>query len=202
MLEGDICIDATAGNGHDTLLLAELVGASGRVIAFDIQEQAVQETKRKIDECGYAERTEVVLDSHVHMGAYAKENTVSCITFNFGYLPGGDHTLATKADTSVQAIEEGLRLLKKDGLMSLCIYSGGDSGFEEKERILAYLKELDPKKYLVIVSEYYNRPNHPPVPAFEMCIRDRCELKHVHEKTVEKVKKDMPCLLYTSAEFI
>ena len=67
------------------------------------------------------------------MGAYAKENTVSCITFNFGYLPGGDHTLATKADTSVQAIEEGLRLLKKDGLMSLCIYSGGDSGFEEKD---------------------------------------------------------------------
>lgn len=166
VLEGNICIDATAGNGHDTLLLAELVGASGRVIAFDIQEQAVQETKRKIDACGYAEWTEVVLDSHVHMGAYAKENTVSCITFNFGYLPGGDHTLATKADTSVQAIEEGLRLLKKDGLMSLCIYSGGDSGFEEKERILAYLKELDPKKYLVIVSEYYNRPNHPPVPAF------------------------------------
>ena len=87
VLEGDICIDATAGNGHDTLLLAELVGASGSVIAFDIQEQAVQETKRKIDACGYAERTEVVLDSHVHMGAYAKENTVSCITFNFGYLP-------------------------------------------------------------------------------------------------------------------
>lgn len=92
VLEGDICIDATAGNGHDTLLLAELVGASGSVIAFDIQEQAVQETKRKIDACGYAERTEVVLDSHVHMGAYAKENTVSCITFNFGYLPGGSYT--------------------------------------------------------------------------------------------------------------
>ena len=54
VLEGDICIDATAGNGHDTLLLAELVGASGSVIAFDIQEQAVQETKRKIDACGYA----------------------------------------------------------------------------------------------------------------------------------------------------
>lgn len=164
--EGDLCIDATAGNGYDTLFLAELVGTVGKVIAFDIQEQAVQETRRKLEECGYSKRTEVLLESHVHMGDYAGEHTVSCITFNFGYLPGGDHALATKADTSVQAIGEGLRLLKKGGLMSLCIYSGGDSGFEEKEQILAYLKELDPKKYLVIVSEYYNRPNHPPVPAF------------------------------------
>ena len=65
------------------------------------------------------------------MENYVREN-VSAITFNFGYLPGGDHQIATQADTSIQAIEAGLRLLKKGGIMSLCIYSGGDSGFAEK----------------------------------------------------------------------
>lgn len=78
---------------------------------------------------------------------------------------GGDHSLSTKKESSITAIETGLSLLKKGGLMSLCIYSGGDSGFEEKDGILQYLHMLDSKKYLVIVSQYYNRPNHPPIPA-------------------------------------
>ena len=164
--EEGVYIDATMGNGHDTLFLCEMAGEKGKVLAFDIQPAALESTRELLKDQGMAERAELILDSHEHMDSYAERGSVDAICFNFGYLPGGDHTLATKADTSVQAIEEGLRLLKKDGLMSLCIYSGGDSGFEEKERILAYLKELDPKKYLVIVSEYYNRPNHPPVPAF------------------------------------
>lgn len=162
---GDICIDATAGNGYDTLTLCEAVGEQGKVIAFDIQEEAVRATKKRLSEHGMLSRAEVVVDSHVRMGSYAEAESVSCITFNFGYLPGGDHNLATKKDTSLKAIQEGLRLLKKDGMMSLCIYSGGDSGFEERDAILGFLRDLDRKKYLVIVSEYYNRPNHPPIPA-------------------------------------
>ena len=162
--EGDICIDATAGNGNDTLALCELVGESGKVYAFDIQEQAVINTKKRLEENGVAERAEVLLESHINMGKYASENSVSCITFNFGYLPGGDHNLATKKESSIEAIHEGLRLLKKGGMMSLCIYSGGDSGFEERDAILEELKTLDGKKYLVILSQYYNRPNNPPIP--------------------------------------
>ena len=94
----------------------------------------------------------------------AKENSVSCITFNLGYLPGGDHTMATKSDSSIAALTQGLSLLKKGGLISLCIYSGGDSGFEERDAVLTWLATLDPHKYLVIRSDYYNRPNHPPIP--------------------------------------
>lgn len=162
--EGNCCIDATAGNGNDTLVLCELVGETGKVIAFDIQEEAIANTKKRLAEHGVLERAEVVLESHVNMGKYAEADSVSCITFNFGYLPGGDHALATKKDSSIAAIHEGLRLLKKCGMMSLCIYSGGDSGFEERDAILAELKTLDAKKYLVILSEYYNRPNNPPIP--------------------------------------
>lgn len=162
--EGDICIDATAGNGNDTLLLCELVGETGQVFAFDIQQAAVDKTKQRLAEAGFSERAKVLLESHTNMEQYATNDSVSCIVFNFGYLPGGDHNLATKKETSIEAIHTGLQLLKKGGMMSLCIYSGGDSGFEERDAILEVLRELDGKQYLVIVSNYYNRPNNPPIP--------------------------------------
>ena len=100
------------------------------------------------------------------MDRYVKELTADAICFNFGYLPGGDHSIATQAQTSVTAIEKGLKILKSEGMMSLCIYSGGDTGFEEKNRILQYIKELPSAMYTVIVNEYYNRGNHPPLPVF------------------------------------
>ena len=166
--QGDICIDATAGNGNDTQLLCELVGEHGKVFAFDIQEKAVQHTKERLEQAKLLPRAEVLLESHVNMKHYVEEDAISCIVFNFGYLPGGDHSLATRKDTSIQAIHEGLTLLKKGGMMSLCIYSGGDSGFEERDAILEELKNLDSKRYLVIMSFYYNRPNNPPIPVLIM----------------------------------
>lgn len=178
--EGDFCIDATVGNGNDTVLLCELAGSKGKVAGFDIQEKAIEETRTRLKErgldsgaklfcCGH-ERMEECLRSDpdcAKMTERAEDGygKVSCIVFNFGYLPGGDHKIATKAESSVEAIRQGLTLLEKNGMMSLCIYSGGDSGFEERDRILAYLKGLDSRKYLVIMSSYYNRPNNPPIPA-------------------------------------
>ena len=72
--------------------------------------------------------------------------------------------MATQGETSIKALASALSLLKKDGLISLCIYSGGDSGLKEREEILAWLRELDSREYLVIVNEFYNRKNHPPLP--------------------------------------
>ena len=161
---GDICIDATMGNGNDTALLSKLTGENGKVIAFDIQQMALDNTKVRLEKESCPENYELVLDSHETMADYADAGTVSCITFNLGYLPGGDHAKATKSDSSIQAICTGLELLKKKGLMTVCIYSGGDSGFEEKDAVLSYIKTLDSKKYLVIISEYANRPNNPPIP--------------------------------------
>ena len=162
---GDICIDATAGNGNDTQLLCELVGEQGKVFAFDIQEKALENTRNRLEKFALSGRAEVIKDSHTNMGQYVEEENVSCIVFNFGYLPGGDHALATHKDTSIAAIHEGLKLLKKGGMMSLCIYSGGDSGFEERDAILEELKKLDTKRYLVILTSYFNRPSDPPIPA-------------------------------------
>ncbi|MBU5482377.1 tRNA (mnm(5)s(2)U34)-methyltransferase [Blautia sp. MSJ-19] len=161
---GDICIDATMGNGNDTLLLSKLCKEKGHVFAFDIQEQALTNTRRKLQEADAPENYTLLLESHTDIDHYVDPGTVSCITFNLGYLPGGDHAKATHADSSIQALEKSLSLLKKGGLISLCIYSGGDSGFEERDAVLAWLKNLDSRQYLVIRSDYYNRPNDPPIP--------------------------------------
>ncbi|MCI6004551.1 MAG: class I SAM-dependent methyltransferase [Blautia sp.] len=162
--EGDICIDATMGNGNDTLLLCSLCGETGTVLAFDIQDLALEHTKKLLDSHHALQNYRLILDSHTNMRHYASEETVSCIVFNLGYLPGGDHALATRSETSIQALEESLVLLKKGGMISLCIYSGGDSGFEERDAVLSWLSSLDSRKYLVLKTEYYNRPNNPPIP--------------------------------------
>lgn len=162
--EGDICIDATMGNGNDTLLLSRLAGPDGQVLAFDIQEQALQAARQKLLRENAPANYTLFLESHTHMADHVKPDSVSCIVFNFGYLPGGDHSLATRSETSIQALEQSLTLLKKGGLLSLCIYSGGDSGFEERDVLLTWLKKLDSHNYLVIRSDYYNRPNNPPIP--------------------------------------
>ena len=164
--EGDICIDATMGNGNDTLLLSRLAGPDGQVLAFDIQEQALQAARQKLLRENAPANYTLFLESHTHMADHVKPDSVSCIVFNFGYLPGGDHKLATTYQTSIEAIGKGLGILKHGGMMSLCIYSGGDTGFEEKEKILEYIKGLPGREYTVIVNEYYNRKNCPPMPVF------------------------------------
>lgn len=163
--ENDRCIDATAGNGCDTEFLCSLTGAGGRVYAFDIQEQALQRTRERLQSAGYEDRAVLIHAGHEKMTEYIKEE-VQAVAFNFGYLPGGDHTIATCAETSLQAVEQAMELLCPGGVMSLCIYSGGDTGYEERECLLAFLKNLDSKKWLVIATEYLNRKNHPPMPVF------------------------------------
>lgn len=165
-------IDATMGRGNDTKLLCELAKDQGRILAFDIQKEALEETEkmlkgyeigRKMYEDG---RIQLILDGHEHMEMYAKSETADVICFNFGYLPGGDHRIATKVETSVEAIKKGLKILKRGGMMSLCIYSGGDTGFEEKVAILEYLRSLPAREYTVIQNTYFNRGNNPPMPVF------------------------------------
>ena len=100
------------------------------------------------------------------MDSYAEEGTVSCITFNFGWLPGGDHTVHTMKDTSIEAVKKALRLIKQGGLISMILYYGRDTGFEEKEALLEFVKTIDSAEYSVITVDFSNRPNCPPIPIF------------------------------------
>lgn len=159
-------IDATMGNGNDTLFLCRLAGENGHVWAFDIQEAAVASTTELLSGHGCLSAATLIKDGHENMDRYLSRASADVICFNFGYLPGGDHRIATAPDTSITAIRKGLNILKSGGMMSLCIYSGGDTGFEEKDCILDYLKTLSSREYTVILNQYYNRENNPPLPVF------------------------------------
>lgn len=162
---GDVCIDATMGRGNDTLFLANLVGDSGKVLAMDIQKEALDSTKILLDN-NAIKNTQLILDSHSNMSKYAKEESVSCIVFNLGYLPKGNHAIYTHAQTTIKAIESGLKLLKQNGLMCVSVYYGGDSGYEERDELLPYLKDLDDTKYQVIMASFYNWKKDHPIPIF------------------------------------
>lgn len=163
---GDICIDATAGRGRDTELLCGLVGEKGRVIAFDIQQQAVESTLSLLKEKNLEDRAQVICESHENMDRYAEPESIACIVFNFGWLPGGDHNTFTRAQSSIAAIKKGLELLRHGGVMSLCIYYGKENGFEERDALLEYLETVDNSRYTVIVSRFVNRTGCPAIPAF------------------------------------
>ena len=162
--EGNFCIDATAGKGRDTALLCRLAGETGKVLSFDIQEAAVEQTRALLEQ----ERltAQVVLDSHANMEHYAEAGTVDCVVFNFGRLPGGDPHIFTVADSSVQAIDAGLRLLRAGGLMAIALYYGKENGYEERDAVLAHLKTLDDRQFSVLCCDWVNRRGEPPMPIF------------------------------------
>ncbi len=158
--EGCTAVDATMGRGRDTLLLSQVVGTGGHVFAFDIQDEAVQATKALLLEHG-RENVTLLLESHDKMEDYVQ--AADAVIFNFGFLPGGDHLVFSHADVSCRAIDAALRILKPDGFISLCIYYGGDTGFEERDGILNHLAALDQKAYTVMLQSFYNRKNCPPL---------------------------------------
>ncbi len=161
---GDLCIDATCGRGNDTKLLCELTGTTGRVIGFDIQQEAIDSTAALLRENGL--QAELHCESHAEMARYAEPETVSCIVFNFGWLPRGSHEIFTHADSSIAALNAALRLLKTGGALVLCIYYGGANGFSERDALNGYLAALDSRYYTVLQCSFPNRTGCPPYAVF------------------------------------
>lgn len=161
--DGDTVVDATAGNGNDTLRLCKAVGYAGKVYAFDIQQIALNNTEKLLRENEYT-NAKLILASHSDMDKHVAF-PVKAVVFNLGYLPGGNHSLQTKHSTTIEAIKKALDLLSDDGFVSVTIYYGKNSGTEEKEEVLKYLKNIDARKYTVTLHDFYNRPNNPPITA-------------------------------------
>ncbi len=160
---GDVVIDATVGNGHDTLFLAELVGPDGRVIGFDIQQQALNDTLSRLEQIGFAQRAKLLNISHEQLLEGISQafggRCARAIMFNLCYLPGGDKQLTTRAESSLQAMRQALELLCEDAILSVIAYPGHPAGLEEATEIRRFMQTLQPpyRSELYIV-EHTRRP--------------------------------------------
>lgn len=191
--EGDTVIDCTAGGGADTLFLAKSVGSSGCVLAFDVQETALNATEKLLQKNGFLCKRFVsssqpdfsseiktvtksisssnndpsvllIHDSHEKIGtlfSILSNNAPSVIMYNLGYLPGGDHSIVTKAETTLNAIRASLDVIKENGIISIVTYPGHEEGAREKQLINKLLSYLPPDRFEVLTIDQTNRSNAP-----------------------------------------
>ena len=160
LYDGAVAVDATMGNGYDTLWLAQRVG-SGRVYAFDIQPQALARTEERLREAGLLDRAVLIRAGHEDMAEHVPPG-VDAVLFNLGWLPGAPHGVTTRVETTLRAAEAALSLLRPQGILTFCVYPGHEEGARELEALLSWGKALPPAPWDVLLKTYLNQPGHPP----------------------------------------
>ena len=153
VLNKNIAVDCTLGNGHDTDFLYPLFN---KVYAFEIQKDPAENYLKK-----NIENVEVINDGHENINKYI-EDQVDCFMYNLGYLPGGDKEITTKVSTTLESIKIATSILSEGGIITIAIYSGHNEGMDEKTCILEYVKSLPKNKYGVMLHQFINRNNEPP----------------------------------------
>ncbi|RII26852.1 MAG: rRNA methyltransferase [Geobacter sp.] len=154
---GDRVVDATCGNGNDTLLLAKLVGPAGRVWGFDLQQRALDATREHLLAEGCLSQVNLVRAGHERLGEFVTES-LTAVVFNLGYLPGGDKGVVTRPATTLVALNVALDLLLSGGILLVSVYTGHEGATDEEKAVLAWGSGLDPKAFNVWTSRQLNRP--------------------------------------------
>lgn len=155
-------VDGTMGNGYDTEWLAGLAGKDGHVFGFDIQPEAMERTRTRLEAAGFLERATLICDGHQNLSAYVKE-PLDAAVFNLGWLPGSPHACTTRVETTLQAADAALSLLKPGGVLTICVYPGHEEGAREREALLCWARALDDGVYDAMVQEYLNIRKRPPL---------------------------------------
>lgn len=173
---GDFVIDATLGNGHDTLFLSTLVinNESGCVLGIDIQEKAIIASKNKIQnelDPQIFQRINLMQMSHEDLDKINYEQKPKLIVYNLGYLPGQDKNITTLAKTTVLSLEKALNIISEDGALSITCYPRHEEGGRETQAVYDFLTKLDPKIWTVCKHEYINKPYCPVFIWIASCIK-------------------------------
>ena len=155
-------VDATAGNGHDTLFLARNTPADAAVWAFDVQPAALAATARRLAAAGLTGKCRLVQACHARVDEHLA-GPIDAAMFNLGYLPGGSHELTTTAATTVAALRKFIGLLAAGGLISVVAYPGHPAGREENLAVAAFLAGLPQTAFTAACWRMLNQKNEPPV---------------------------------------
>jgi predicted methyltransferase len=137
---GALVIDATAGNGHDTVFLAGCVGENGRVLAFDVQQAAIRSATERVAAAGFSMRVEFHQESHANITSHATPDSVAAVMFNLGYLPGDDHHLTTESAETLMALDAAALVLKPGGVISVICYPGHEAGAGESAAVETWME--------------------------------------------------------------
>lgn len=151
----DVLLDATAGRGRDTLFLARCV-PKGHVYAFDIQEDAIAQTRELLKREGLEDKVILYQMDHALMDQVVKEK-VGAVVFNLGYLPGSNHAIKTRVESTIPALKSALALLRVNGVLVLTVYRGHPGAGEEAKQVQIFLSHLPKEDYSVLSGQYVNQ---------------------------------------------
>lgn len=159
--EGDTVVDATMGNGKDTLFLCGLVGETGHVYAFDVQAEAVERTRERVQEAGYETRTTLLLAGHETMAEHVN-GPVQAVMFNLGWLPGAEHIVTTRTETTLRAVSAALNLIAPGGIVTVCVYPGHEEGTRELNALKEYVSGLSVRTFNALYHSFVNASSQTP----------------------------------------
>jgi SAM-dependent methyltransferase len=164
ILPKDIIVDATCGNGQDTLFLAKLC-YEGNLYAFDIQAKAIELSRsylaEHLDEKTF-KNIQFFNQCHSNFPQEITLGTVKLIVYNLGYLPGqGNKSLTTLVETTFASIQKAMDLLISGGAICLTLYPGHEEGEKELIFLHNWVQSLDAKKWNCCLHQWPNRKKSP-----------------------------------------
>lgn len=162
---GDIAVDATAGNGHDTVWLADRVGASGHVLALDVLDRAIRMTGERLKTADLNERVTLKVTGHENLSDQLPSGTagrIAAIMFNLGPLPQGDRSVRTRPQTTLRALEGGLDCLRPGGRITIVLTPGDPAGKEEESAVMEWIETIPCDRATIDQMQAPGKPAHAP----------------------------------------
>lgn len=158
---GEVVVDATVGNGHDTLFLAKLVGDNGCVYGFDIQAEAVERTRLVLAQDAIASQVNLFAECHSAIETHVS-GEIGAAMFNLGYLPNGDKSIITQEESTLEALQQCLKLLRPQGIITIMCYPGHEGGASEASAVEEWARSLETPRFLVMRMAPHNPRNPAP----------------------------------------
>ncbi len=142
------------------LFLCQKCGSSGFVYGFDIQALALENTKTLLVENLDFTNYSLNNSSHENLQDFLKDEhqaNIAVITFNLGYLPGAKNQIVTQESSTIKALNNSLKVLKNQGIISIMIYTGHDGGDSERQAVLLWAESLEYQEYRSFLFEVSNK---------------------------------------------